>query len=493
MKVWNTVEEVLEHGIKAKNKKIREIVSGNSINTFEQSPHNKGWIGNSIEKDYFELPNNNEKRADFDNLNLELKVTPIIKNRVGWSSKERLILNIINYHDEVTRTFNNASFLEKSRRIMVLLYLYESEIKAPNFRIKDAFILDFDELSEKDKLIIEQDWNIIIRTIEEGNAHLLSDSLTTYLGATTKGAKTEANSTSQPNSKEMSHRRAFSYKTKFMTQVVRNKLGKSNNPESLITDSKELLTKSFDEIILSKFTPFIGKTKKELGKKFGIKIPEKDDKASTNLISKKMLDIKGNIDEAEEFFKASIAVKSVVITESKSLDQHFKLNIHVPDDFKPSEFVKEEWEESILRNYLTDNKFLILIYKKKGKELIFKGAKIWFVPLIDIDKKIKNTWLLNQHIFKVGIELTYKKWGDEYRVYNNLIKPTIDSVVHLRPNADRREYFNLNSNSFKLPTSSRWVDRPEGMKNELGTKYMTRQEWWLNMQYMYKVVESFDK
>lgn len=492
MKKWNSVEEVLEHGYKAKNKLIKEIVSGNSLEVFEESPRNKGWIGNAIEKDYFELTNNNEQRPDFENLRLELKITPIIHTRVGWSSKERLVLNIINYHDEVEKSFQEASFLEKSRRIMVLLYHYQKGITAPNYQIKDAFVLDFDEFSEKDRLIIEQDWELIRQTIADGNAHELSDSLTTYLGATTKGGKTEANSTSQPFSDEQSHRRAFTYKTKFMTQVVRERMSRKKKQEPIISNVQELKIKSFNDIVLSRFEPFIGQTKKELAQRFNVKIRNANDKASTPQLAKKMLNVKGDISKTEEFTKASIAPKIVVINSNNRLKEHFKINIPRPINFDPNEFVLEDWYDSNLRNYLIENKFLIMIFKEVGNDLVFKGARLWSVPLTDIDTKVRNTWLSNRKIYQEGIEFTYKQETKNYKVFNNLVKPTVNTVVHLRPSADKREYSTLNSNSFALPTKSKWINRPENMKHILGNEFMTKQEWWINKEYVYNVVQSFD-
>lgn len=75
--------------------------------------------------------------------------------------------------------------------IELLYYEYKKNVDSPNLKIKAATLFNFDDLPEEDLLIIEQDWNIIIDKIKEGKAEELSDSLTKYLGATTKGSKTE--------------------------------------------------------------------------------------------------------------------------------------------------------------------------------------------------------------------------------------------------------------------------------------------------------------
>ena len=53
---------------------------------------NKGRIGNMIQEDFFGIPANSDRAADFKYHGIELKVTPVKRNqKEGFSSKERLI------------------------------------------------------------------------------------------------------------------------------------------------------------------------------------------------------------------------------------------------------------------------------------------------------------------------------------------------------------------------------------------------------------------
>src|SRR5699024_1531633 len=205
-KEWKSVEKVHAHAKKAVNKKVKEIV--NPETGLNYNPNNKGWVGNAIESDWFGLPDNTRREADFRHLNLKLKVTPIRKNGKGWSAKERLVLNIFDFHDEYKREFENASFLEKSNLMELIYYEFIKETPAPEFYIKTAILFNLDDIPEEDKLIIKQDWEVIVNKIKEGKAEELSDSLTKYLGATTKGSKTEKNMTTQPFSDVKAHRRS---------------------------------------------------------------------------------------------------------------------------------------------------------------------------------------------------------------------------------------------------------------------------------------------
>src|SRR5699024_730184 len=107
------------------------------------------------------------------------------------------------------------------------------------------------------------------------------DSLTKYLGATTKGSKTEKNMTAQPFSEQKAHRRAFTLKGAYMSQVARRIMGDQEKDEKVIQDDTELEKKTFEEVVLEKFQPFIGQSKNELAEYFDVDIPKRNDKASS--------------------------------------------------------------------------------------------------------------------------------------------------------------------------------------------------------------------
>ena len=69
-KVWNTVEELHEHALNAVNKPVKDLVKEETVLKYYHNPKNKGWIGNSIESDWFGLPNNSRKEPDFLHLGL---------------------------------------------------------------------------------------------------------------------------------------------------------------------------------------------------------------------------------------------------------------------------------------------------------------------------------------------------------------------------------------------------------------------------------------
>ena len=75
---------------------------------------------------------------------------------MDFVSKERLVLNIINYLEIVKQDFENSSFLKKNKNLLLVFYFYENNKKNIDFTID---IVDEWEFSEIDLEIIKKDWN----------------------------------------------------------------------------------------------------------------------------------------------------------------------------------------------------------------------------------------------------------------------------------------------------------------------------------------------
>lgn len=507
-KQWEKNELIL-HSKKSIGKKIKDLVNPEHVIEYYKNPKNKGWIGNSIESDYFLLPNNNRHEADFANIGVELKVTPIKHTKRGWSAKERLVLNIFDFNDEYKRTFENASFMEKASLMELIQYEFQKNIPSPELEIKAATFLDLHELPEEDLLIIKNDWNIIIDKIKQGKAEELSESLTQYLGAAPKGSKSEKNMTTQPFSDIKAHRRAFSLKSTYMTQLTRQILDGSFqsshdnavlNKSHIAEPSKEYVTNehiikninqlkkySLEEIIIQKFQPYFGKTKTELAQILNINIPEKDDKASTALIAKRILNLNTDIQNTDEFLKSGLIMKTIVANSKKhSIKENFKLfTVNFQD------IIDNNWEDSEFRDFLLSHRFMLVIYDQTDTDMIFKGIKFWNVPYTDIEEVAREMWLMLKNIISQGVTLTYTPANTKkgYIIKNNLPSIKDNSMAHIRPNARKSSYRNDN-NTVKMPYKHQWINRPDHLIDELSDEYMTKQAYWLNAQYMYKQIKD---
>lgn len=149
----------------------------------------KGGMGTLIEERYFGYKANSDDRPDFPEAGVELKATcfDVLKNG-RKSAGERLVLTMIPYDRPVSLDYDNSHLKTKLSNILLIYYGRDRSIDKYDQRIERAVMV---RLPEKDMKIIRADYEKIISYIQDGRADELSEGMTTYLGACTKGA-TEA-------------------------------------------------------------------------------------------------------------------------------------------------------------------------------------------------------------------------------------------------------------------------------------------------------------
>jgi DNA mismatch repair protein MutH len=117
----NSKESILEHARKMLGKTLWQVY-GNA--RLVQS--GKGGLGNAVEKYHFQYEPNSKSEPDFKEAGVELKCTPLKTASDGsMLSKERLVLNMIDYVEEATKTFYTSSFWKKNELLLLMFYLHE--------------------------------------------------------------------------------------------------------------------------------------------------------------------------------------------------------------------------------------------------------------------------------------------------------------------------------------------------------------------------------
>ncbi|MEH7485013.1 Sau3AI family type II restriction endonuclease, partial [Neobacillus drentensis] len=375
------------------------------------------------------------------------------------------------------------------------------------------------EIPEKDLEIIKQDWKKISEYINSCKAEQLSEGLTNYLGACTKST-TGGDFTKQKYTDVPAKPRAYSFKSKFINELINNHIIGQDHTEainSIVKDVSELEKKTLEEIIVSRFTPYYGMKQSELIQKLGIEVGKsKTQKNINNMIIRGILNLPTTTDDvtSEEIEKAEISLKTVTLKKGQP-KEHFKF-MGIPSFL---ELVNESWEESRVYDFLDRKKFLLLVFndfnkKKKDSDsyetdpenIIFVGAKFWNMPIPDIDGPVKRVWKTEVEKLKNGVELTFtQNKNDGIKINNNFIKPSLEDILHLRPDAQvsqyRSEYYKdvvdkgipkkkLMNNSRKLPCPAKWINRPESEKENFTDDYMTKQAWWLSKEYIYEQIKD---
>jgi hypothetical protein len=121
-------QQLLEKAKETNGKTIREIIGDIKIDRKD-----KGNIGNIIQQYYFDIDINNRPEPDFlenYDLPIELKVTPLKKNKNGeYSAKERLVFGMIDFNN-FPKNFEESSFYYKDSDNLIMNYYHDPSLKS---------------------------------------------------------------------------------------------------------------------------------------------------------------------------------------------------------------------------------------------------------------------------------------------------------------------------------------------------------------------------
>ena len=424
------------------------------VDYYDTGSYDKGSFGHIIEESGFGYDINSKSEPDFVDAGIELKVTPYKVNKNGsLSAKERLVLNIINYMDEYKHDFYTSHFWYKNQRLQILWYLYEEGKPKNKLKITHQLLFTF---PENDLKIIKKDWEQIIAKIKRGEAHLISEADTMYLGACTKGANSKS-LREQPFSNVKAMQRAFCLKTSYMTELVREHIGSKKDIEIFLKSDD-----SFDDYVNSIVNKYKGKTITELKNVLGVDSAAKN---LNSLIINRMFSVKGNLGDTEEFLKANIIPKTIRVQSNNHIKESMS--------FKAFNFIqlsKEDWDNSYLKNKLLTTKYMFFVFKEEKKDYVFKGIKLWNMPYDVIETDVKKVWEKTKDILLSGNIVNYI--DEKGRRITNFPGMSDNKVCHVRPHG--RDSFD----TFPLPVRDKVT----------GKDYYTKQCFWLNNSYVEQII-----
>lgn len=386
----------------------------------------KGNLGKMVEELYFLVKNNSRPEADFSEAGMELKCTPLKKGaKEQLLIKERLVCNMIDYMEVVNEDFEHSHFYLKCQLMLLLFYLH----------VQDADKLDLEFLISilwrfpvKDLEIIRHDYDTIIEKIKAGKAHELSEGDTLYLGACRKGQKGDG-LRAQPYSTELAPGRAFSLKPAYMRTILewaikskKNHLNAMQPELSSLVSVRELKTQSFEDILLSRFRPFMGKPYKELAKSLHVNIsnnPKNLFATIASAIASKKEHF--NVNRSDEFLKAGLTMKAIRVQANGSIKEAMAFeNIDYQEVYD-----NDNWFDSRLYEIFS-NRFMFVVFKEQtqGKgDFILDNVFFWTMPQADL-AWAEEYW---KHIRKNVLE--------DHVDHQYFWKAGDDKVFHVRPKA----------------------------------------------------------
>lgn len=447
---------VIEYAKKLKGKSLRQVCEPTIL---KHSYSGKGNFGQVLEKYYFGYEPNSKSEADFSQIGMELKSSPLkqLKNN-EYRSKERLVLNIIDYVNVVNQNFENSDFIKKNACILLIFYLHQV-----GYDILDLVIKLVDEwsFSSTDLEIIKKDWETITKKIADGKAHELSEGDTFYLGACTKGANASS-VRKQPFSKIPAKQRAYSFKQGYVNHIIASIANEPTEIYGKLISSVDVAKRqTIEEIVISKFKPFYGKTEEEILEKLNLELNRKAKSFYANL-TKAILGV--SLDkEIEEFEKADIQVKTVRLKENNLP----KEDISFPT-FKYEEIVNEVWDNSEFKEIL-EHKFLFVFFQFQGDKLVLRKVKFWNMPYSDL-LEVEKVWTKTQQIVAKGEIVKGFKSDKNGKVSRetNFPNKKFSKISHVRPHAKDA------SDTFTLPKKDKLTKEKE----------YTKHCFWLNNSYV---------
>lgn len=474
---YKTKEDIIIAAERALGKTLRDIVDPDDIPAVEQKfkeygTNRKGFFGDLVEQYVFGIKNNARPEADFALANIELKTTPLKEHgKKQYVSKERLVFSMINYDTIINESWKTSSFLKKNQFLLLMFYLWLKEQNLLDYEFKFVHFLDLlSDISVEDILQIQKDWEFIVDKIRCGEAHLLSEGDTFYLGACTKASNSRV-VRDQPNARIPAKPRAFSLKQTYLNYLIQSKLlGKEPEAPSIYRDAKRK-GETIEEVIADKFHDLIGKTSREIMKSIGWKTTRRPKNFKRLLVNHIMTGTGSN--HVEELEKANVTLRVLTLEHTGTL----KESISFPA-FDYRDLVSQVWYDekkealSDLYAQLEMNRFLFVIFKKQkgSQDIVLNGFRFWNFPAADMEKA-QRVWEETVRLIKAG---KIVKKVEKGKVKTFFPGSTFNGVVHVRPHgADSKD-------TNPLPVADKLT----------GRKAHTKQCFWLNASYIQHAIES---
>ncbi len=455
---YSTKQEVLERALSAKDKSLRDIIPSDMIEEVEQgiagyANRRKGLLGELVERFVFDIDVNSRPEADFNIAGVELKTNPLRQHpEKKYVSKERLVFSMINYDEVVKEEWLSSSFLKKNRLLLLMFYLWLKDQTIIDYEFKFVHLLDLlEDISDADLLQIKKDWEYIVSKIKRGEAHLLSEADTYYLGACTKAANSRV-VRDQPRSRTPAKPRAFSFKQQYLNYLIqKHLLGCDVSTDSIMRAERRVLT--VEQVVSARLTPYVGKTDTEIRKMLDWHTTSHA-KNYKRLLTNRMLGVRSN--HIEELEKANVTLRVITLEHTGTLRESLSFPAFDYKDLVTQVWYDEESEQmSEFHAQLETKKFLFVIFQKVegSKEVIFRRTLFWNFPMSDLPEA--------QRVWERTIECVNN--GE----YDNLPKITESRVAHVRPHGK---------------------DAQDTLETPQGT-YETKRCFWLNAKYIQSVIE----
>ncbi|WP_413486535.1 MutH/Sau3AI family endonuclease [Brochothrix thermosphacta] len=409
------------------DKKMRDVDKNNVFHKTIKHPKITGIAGDVVEQSILGYKADSHQKPDLivDGVEVELKTTGIRmskKNKNKYEAKEPMSVTAVSPSKIIHENFSDSSFWHKAERLLLVYYLYESEVtvKAADYAEFPIVGYHFHEFDDEDVEILKNDWELVrdfIKELHETHINpkegypMLSSSLRSRLMMIDTAPK-------WPNPPRFRLKRATV--TTFVQKYFGLRLEKLDKGYTSFEEIDKQLHK-YAEI-------YKGKTVQELIDILSIpvKLNHKEDvsKSVTEQIVTSMFGAKSKkISNIELFSKLGICAKTITQTKKNTRTEDTKLFSVNFDEWMDNRVI---FEDSSLYSDFNERQFLFIVFEEDSLEDLIKEKKFLGFKRVSFNEEFINK------------EVRYV-WEDvRTKIFNNELK----EVIYY--DRDKKEYINKN-------------------------------------------------
>ena len=166
---FQTESELMVHAKKLEGLRLSEISA--MIGQLDEThrKHTKGVAAKVIETEYFGIPTNSSEAPDFENLGIELKVSPLryIERLELYTTKERNVLKMVDYNEIANNAkWGQTKVKKKLSRVLFVLYVHDNSVNAWDWKVTKVFLWS---PSNQQSKLIQSDYEIMRQNVLAGN------------------------------------------------------------------------------------------------------------------------------------------------------------------------------------------------------------------------------------------------------------------------------------------------------------------------------------
>lgn len=425
---------------------------------FEIPKSNKGSVGNLIETYGFGIANNSISGPDFIDARIELKILPLKKQGNGYSVKERTKICSINYKELPNETWGSSHAKNKLDKVLFVFYQHHDDKRLAKIVGHDLYILP-----KEDEQIFQEDWEKVHSYVQDGKAHELSESISTYLAASRSGSGGKDDNglpkdlTDQyVESSPKALKRAFSLKSSYTNQIFKEKIqGQSytNLSEINISGSPVQIT----EQVLQALHKFEGVTLSDFAAQHGISL--KGGKGQASRIVRLALGLNAKGANVREFEKLGISFKTIPIHSKTKVPFEamsfpaIKFRELADTPFYESEF-SEQLSHIIFIPIERDDKSS----RGEGERI---GKAVSWQPLAAEWAVIEKEYEAYRDFFIQLVRLVDNGQVAEAKLFweEHFIRASATEIIHMRPHAGNAMDLDLSLSEVEKCKYSFWIGR----------------------------------